>query len=161
MIDFIQNETKKVMFNCCEKYAAKNKLNVEQVQLVLGLNEEGNTYTLCQSYVKKDSYDIMQVLGVRIDFLGYSKLAPPFILKSLVRYSEEYEIPLDKVSIMCVPTPYYHKNKLKKDVSLFLYNGDNYVPTYHLINEGEANEEELEGISFQQLFREEDFEMPT
>ena len=69
MIDFIQNESKKMMFKCCEKYATNKQMNVESIQLILGINEEGNTYTLCENYVRKENYDIMQVLGVRIDFL--------------------------------------------------------------------------------------------
>jgi hypothetical protein len=84
----------------------------------------------------------MQVLGVKIDFLGYSKLAPPFILKSLIRFSEEHKIALDKVLVMCVPTK---NEKGKNDILLFIYNGNDYVET----------------INFDDLFREEDFELPT
>jgi len=142
MIDFIQSETKKMMYKCCERYARENGLNVEGVQLILGLDENGNTYTICEDYVRKVNYDIMQVLGVKIDFLGYSKLAPPFILKSLVRFSEKHKISLDKVLVMCVPTK---NEKGKNDILLFVYNDNQYVET----------------INFDDLFREEDFELPT
>jgi hypothetical protein len=142
MIDFIQGESKKMMYKCCERYSKEKGLNVESVQLVLGLNEEGNTYTMCESYVKKESYDIMQVLGVTIDFLGYSRLAPPFIVKSLIRFSEQHKIELDKVLVMCVPTK---NEKGKNDILLFLYNGNDYVET----------------ITFSDLFSELDVEMPT
>jgi hypothetical protein len=142
MIDFIQSETKKMMYKCCERYARENGLNVEGVQLILGLDENGNTYTICEDYVRKVNYDIMEVLGVKIDFLGYSKLAPPFILKSLVRFSEEHNIPLNKVLVMCVPTK---NEKGKNDILLFIYNDNQYVET----------------INFDDLFREEDFELPT
>jgi hypothetical protein len=142
MIDFIQSETKKMMYKCCERYAKEKGLSVESIQLILGLDENGNTYTLCENYVRKENYDIMQVLGVKIDFLGYSKLAPPFILKSLIRFSEEHKIALDKVLVMCVPTK---NEKGKNDILLFIYNGNDYVET----------------INFDDLFREEDFELPT
>jgi len=142
MIDFIQSETKKMMYKCCERYARERGLNVEGVQLILGLDENGNTYTVCEDYVRKVNYDIMEVLGVKIDFLGYSKLAPPFILKSLVRFSEEHKISLDKTLVMCVPTK---NEKGKNDVLLFVYNDNQYVQT----------------IDFDDLFREEDFELPT
>ena len=141
MIDFIQSETKKIMYKCCERYSKKVGVAIDNVQLVLGLDEEGNTYTMCEDYVPKESYDIMQVLGVRIDFLGYSKLAPPFILKSLVRFMEQYEIQPDKVKILCVPTK---DDRDKNDIALFVYNGNEYVET----------------ITFSELFREEDMEMP-
>jgi hypothetical protein len=84
----------------------------------------------------------MEVLGVKIDFLGYSKLAPPFILKSLVRFSKEHKISLDKVLVMCVTTK---NEKGKNDILLFVYNDNQYVET----------------IDFDDLFREEDFELPT
>jgi hypothetical protein len=142
MIDFIQSETKKMMYKCCERYAKGMALNVEDVQLILGLDENGNTYTICEDYVRKVNYDIMEVLGVKIDFLGYSKLAPPFILKSLVRFSKEHKISLDKVLVMCVPTK---NEKGKNDILLFVYNDNQYVET----------------INFDDLFREEDFELPT
>jgi len=142
MIDFIQSETKKMMYKCCERYARENGLNVEGVQLILGLDENGNTYTICEDYVRKENYDIMQVLGVKIDFLGYSKLAPPFILKSLFRFSKEHKISLEKVLVMCVPTK---NEKGKNDILLFIYNDNQYVET----------------IDFDDLFREEDLELPT
>lgn len=142
MIDFIQSETKKMMYKCCERYSKEKGLNVEKVQLILGLDENGNTYTMCEDYVRKENYDIMQVLGVKIDFLGYSKLAPPFILKSLIRFSKELDIPLDQIMVMCIPTK---NEKGKNDVLLFVYNGNKYVET----------------IDFDDLFREEDFELPT
>lgn len=142
MIDFIQSETKKIMYNCIKKYAEKEKKDISDVQLVLGLDENGNTYTLCEQYQPKIELDILGVLGVRIDFLGYSRLAPPFILKSLVRFSEGYNYPLENSKVMCIPTT---NEKGKPDVLLFVYNNNAYVDT----------------ITFADLFREEDFEIQT
>jgi hypothetical protein len=141
MIDFIQSETKKLMFNCCKRHSDEKKIELENVQLILGLDVDGNTYTICENYQPKLSLDIMGVLGVRVDFLGYSRLAPPFILKSLVRFSEVHNIPIQDSKVMCVPTK---NEKGKPDVLLFIYNGNNYVET----------------ITFEDLFREEDFEIP-
>ena len=145
MIDLIQNETKKIMYRCCERYANENKVDLNDVQLILGLNvesEEPNTYKICEKYVPKKELSIMGVLGVKIDFLGYSRLAPPFILKALVRFAQTKNIALEKVMVMCVPTK---NEKNKPDVLLALYNGMEYVET----------------LSFQDLFSEEDAEMPT
>ena len=142
MIDFIQSETKKVMYKCCERHAKKYQKATEDVQLILGLDENGNTYTMCENYEPKEHLDILGVLGVRIDFLGYSHLAPPFILKSLVRFSEKHSIGIEKVKVMCIPSL---NEKGKPDVLLFVYNDSAYVET----------------ISFAELFREEDFEIPT
>ena len=142
MIEFIQNQTKKIMLNCCKNYAKEQKMNVEDVQLVLGLDEEGNTYTICENYVAKKHLDIMEVLGVRIDFKGYSKIAPPFIAKSILRFSDSKDLPIENTKILCLPL-YDEDNNI--DMMLFLYNNMEYVET----------------ISFQDLFREEDIELPT
>ena len=142
MIDFIQSETKKIMYNCIKKYEEKEKKDISDVQLVLGLDENGNTYTLCEQYQPKIELDILGVLGVRIDFLGYSRLAPPFILKSLVRFSEGYNYPLENSKVMCIPTT---NEKGKPDVLLFVYNNNAFVDT----------------ITFADLFREVDFEIQT
>lgn len=152
MIDFIQSETKKIMYNCMKRYADREKKDLSDVQLVLGLIENGkvnthtlyekydNTYTLCEKYDPKQELDIMGVLGVRIDFLGYSRLAPPFIVKSLVRFSENYKFPVENSKVLCLPTT---NEKNKPDVLLFVYNQGVYVDT----------------ITFADLFREEDFEI--
>jgi hypothetical protein len=143
MIEVIQKETKKIIFNCCSRYAKGKNISVDDVQLILGLNEDGNTYTICENYVVKQELDIMQVLGVKIDFLGYSNIAPPFILKSIIRYSEEYKIPILDTKIMCLP---YVNERGKNDLSLFLYK--NYT-------------EYVTEIEFSDLFRQEDMEMPN
>jgi len=164
MVEFIASKTKEIMYNCCEKYAAKNKLSLDEVQLSLALKfvemEDGlqvsDTYFMCQDYQKKEEYDIMKVLNVTIDFLGYSKLAPPFIIKSLMRYAEQYNT--ENISIMCIPSNYRNeKGKIKKEVNLYLYNGNDYIPTTYEDEQG--NEEQ--GIGFADLFRAEDFEMPS
>jgi hypothetical protein len=145
MIDFIQSETRKLMYSCCERYAKANNNDLSDIQLILGLNvesEEPNTYKICESYVPKKELSIMEVLGVKIDFLGYSRLAPPFILKALVRFSQTKDIPLNKIMVMCVPS---RNEKNKPDILLALYNGNDYVET----------------ITFSDLFSEEDIEMPN
>ena len=142
MIDLIAGKTKKIMYDCIERYAKKEKVDISEIQLVLGLNEGGNTYSICHQYKPIKSLDIMEVLGVRIDFLGYSQLAPPFILKSLVRFAEVYKFSVENSKVMCVPTT---NEKNKPDVLLYLYNNNDYVET----------------ITFSDLFREEDFQIPV
>jgi len=140
MIDFIQSEFSKIVIKCINKYAKDNKLSPDNVQLKLGLNEEGNTYHMMVDYAKVAEYTIMQVLDVRIDFLGYSKIVPPFIIKSLIRFSERLkkseELELD-VEVICVKDL---NEKGKEMINLFLYKGGQYVET----------------IEFSDLFNEED-----
>lgn len=145
MIEFIQNETKKIMYKCCEKHATSVKKNVEDVQLILALNTshtaiEPNKYLICEEYVPKKELTILEVLGVKIDFKNYSQIAPPFIFKSLVRFSEKHSVPYDKISVMCVPTT--NENN-KPDILLALYNSNNFI----------------EEISFNDLFNPEDLNL--
>jgi hypothetical protein len=146
MVDFIARETKKIIYKCCSRYATENKKDISEIQLILSLNvnpeiEELNRYTICESYVPKKEFDIKGVLGVKIDLLGYSQIAPPFIYKSLIRFCNSHHIEYDKVNIMCVPVVTENK---KTDILLALYNGMDY----------------LETITFEDLFREEDIEIP-
>lgn len=142
MIDFIQSKTKNIMYKCMERYAKEHNKDIEEIQLVLGVNENGNTYTICELYKPVKEYDFLGVLGVKIDFLGYSQIAPPFILKSLIRFSETHNFPLENSKVMCIPTT---NEKNKPDVLLFVYNNHTYVDT----------------ITFSDLFREEDIELQT
>jgi hypothetical protein len=140
MIDFIQSEFSKIVIKCINKYAKDNKLSPDNVQLRLGLNEEGNTYNIMVDYAPKKQMTIMEVLDVRIDFLGYSKLVPPFIAKSLIRFADRLkkseEIELD-VEVICVKDV---NEKGKEIINLFLYKGGQYIETIEfedLFNEGD------------------------
>ena len=159
----IKGTVKSVIFDCCEKYAKRKSISIDDVQLIMSLDVQlsgenklalANTYFLCEQYSKKEQYTFLNVLGVNIDFLGRQMLAEPFIRKALIRFSKEHDIEIEKVSVMCVP----FRNGKKKDISLFLYNGDNYVSTSFI---EQPSGEEVQGLSFDDLFRDEDFEIPS
>ncbi len=150
MIDLIQSEFRKIVIKCINRYAKDNTLSPDNVQLMLGSKEDENTYQIMVDYAKIEDYSIMQVLGVRVDFLGYSKIAPPFILKSLVRFAKrlnkDEKKAMDRakidVEVMCVKDL---NERGKEIINLFLYKGGQYVET----------------IEFEDLFNAEDMlEMP-
>jgi len=95
-------------------------------------------------------YTILQVLNTKIPFGMYVMLAPPFINKALRRHADTLGISHDKISCMCVPIEVemkanvYGVVKIKKDIRLFLYNGNDLVRE----------------IEFEELFNEEDSVMP-
>ena len=188
MIDFIQSEFKKVILHCCKK-------NGEDVALVLGGNlvkaiHEGqevealvNTYDIIpyQYDYKEDKFvgfnwdntkqlTINEVLGVKIDILGYGQMSEPFIVKSIMRFSENHQINPNDISIFCLPTivqkvKKYHDEqeneinelvfdkdgnpKMVEDVAIYLYDGRTADKSLY-----------LKTITFSDLFREEDIEMP-
>lgn len=164
MVGFIASETRKIIFKCCSRYATENKKNLDQIQLIMSLNQAAedetslNNYDICEEYKKKKSLTIWEVLNVRprLDFLGYSKLAPPFIYKALIRFAEKYKIELDKVSILCQPGL---DDKNKPDVQLALYNGYEFIAEVLFYPKEDENGDIIDADA-EYLFNDQDFEMP-
>jgi len=165
MVGFIASETRKIIFKCCDRYAADNKKSLDQIQLIMSLNTSDptdetdlNKYDICEEYRRKQSLTIWEVLNVRprLDFLGYSKLAPPFIYKALIRFAEKYKIELDKVSILCQPGL---DEKRKPDVQLALYNGYDFIAQVLFYPQEDENGDVIDADS-EYLFSDQDFEMP-
>jgi len=169
MVGFIASKTKEIMFKCCERNAKFDKVQLNQVQLILGLNviknEDGefelnsqdeyslNKYLICNNYKLARSLTIWEVLNLKpmLDFRGYSKLAPPFIFKALTRFAESYQIELDKVFIMCQPD---YDGK-KSNVKLALYNGFEFLKEIKFYPKEDEEETDSE-----YLFNDEDMEIP-
>ena len=141
MIDTIKSETKKTIYECCKRHSKSKGMSVEDVQLILGVDDNGVTYWVCEKYKPVLQLDILGVLGVKFDLTGFkSQLAPQFILKSIIRFAQQHKIEMSKTMVMCVPST---NEKGRPDVLLYLYAGAQYVET----------------ITFETLFREEDLEM--
>ena len=131
MVEMISSMSKSIIYSACEKYAKSKGVSTDSVQIALSLNEQrnDNVYSMLVDYTKKEEYSIMDIIGVRVDFGMYSKIAPPFIYKALVRHSER--LGSEKVSVMCVPyieeVDGVFAKKRKKNIKLFLYNGIEFV----------------------------------
>lgn len=157
MVNFISSEFRRIIFNCCERYANKNGAQIEEIQVLLGYRDGEVTYKIFKNYRFCEEYGIMQVLGVNFDLKGYSKLAPPFIYKSLLSFSQEHGIPMEDTVIMCCPYTQQVGRKEKKMVDLFLYNGEPPAGKYIEMTY-EENGEIKNGFAFDYLFRMENFE---
>ena len=120
MIDIIQNEFKKIISNFCERHSQSKGLNTEDVQLIFCLDEKANpVYKVCEKYTPVKTLTFKEVLGVKIDFKGYSMIAPPFIQKSLLRFA--YSLGIDKTEVKAMAI------FLDKQILLYLYNKTEYV----------------------------------
>ena len=118
MIDFISGEFKKISKNAITRIANELNDSSANVQLVLSLNEDGdNGYTALHNYRVHKKLTFLQLLGVRIDFKGYSLIAPPFIRKALNIFAESEGVDVSKISVMILEN--------NGDVVLFLYVGGN------------------------------------
>lgn len=119
MVEFIQSEVKKIMTNCIERHAKKVGLDKTNVQLVLKLKDVNNVgYVIYENYQPKEEVSFMGVLGVKIDFKGYSLIAPPFIRKSLHRFCESESIKVENIRVMCL---------LTDDIQMYLYNSADFI----------------------------------
>ena len=160
MINFIGNEFKRIIYNCAEKYAQRSGSQVDEIQVLLGCNGDEVTYKIFKNYKFCEEYDIMQVLGVNFDVRGYSRLAPPFIYKSILSFSEMYDLPMDETVIMCCPYLQQIGRKEKKMVDLFLFHGEPPAGKYIEMTYEDGGEVK-NGFSFDSLFSIENFEIPN
>ncbi len=117
MIDFISNEFKKISTKALDRFANELKVDRKDIQVLLKLDKNGDAaYDLMQGYKKVRELTFMNILGVKIDFKGYSLIAPDFIAKSLTQFSSDLEISNSAVSVMIVA-------KGNEDIAMWLYNG--------------------------------------
>jgi hypothetical protein len=136
MLDFVSSETKKIMYNCIERESKLMQIPLEKTRLVLYLNEDGtNGYRTIEEFINGDGavdvrtlkeFSFTGVLGVKIDMRGYSLIAPPFIQKAILRFSENLKIPYTNLNVVCYPT--YKKG----EIAICIFNGKAYVQQIQL-----------------------------
>jgi hypothetical protein len=101
MIDFISAEFTKICKKAIEKFSNDLQKPKEDVAITFNLNQNGEViYRLLKDFKFEKEVTFLEILGVRIDFKGYSMLVPPFIQKSLIGFCEEYKIEPSKVNVM-------------------------------------------------------------
>jgi len=101
MIDFILGKFTEITSNCLEKNAKEYGTQKSKMQLVFKLGNDGEVeYLIYKDYQFIKKVTFLQVLGVKLDFKGYSLFVPNFIKGALERFSGEFEIDRDKVKTM-------------------------------------------------------------
>lgn len=120
MLDFITEKFTDIVSKCLEKNAKELNTQKKNVQLVFKLGQDGEAeYLITKDYTPIKVLSFMEVLGVKIDFKGYSFFVPNFIKGALVRFCESDNIQSDKVSVVT----YFND----KEMVMWLYNGNQYV----------------------------------
>lgn len=109
----------KVMRNGIVSFAEKAGVRVAHSQLLIFCKEE--TAIPCYKSViyNQPSREVSfnEILGVKIDLLNREAISAPFIQNSLLRYAEEFSVPVTHVFIAVYVDEY------NKKVGLFLYDG--------------------------------------
>jgi len=126
MIDFILEKFTEITSKCLEKKAKEYETKKTNMQLVFKLNTEDEVeYLIYKDYQPKKVVSFLEVLGVKLDFKGYSLFVPNFIKGALNRFCEEESIEKDKVRVVMN----FNNNN---DLLIFLYNNNQFVKQVEL-----------------------------
>lgn len=120
MIDFIQDKFTEITSKCLDRKAKEQGALKKDMQLVFKLKENEVEYLICHNYKTISVVSFMDVLGVKIDFKGYSIFVPKFIRGALNRFSEELDIQKSDVRVILS----FDSNN---NMMLMLYNSNKYV----------------------------------
>jgi hypothetical protein len=100
MIDIILEKFTEISKKCLDKQSKELGVDKKNVQLIFKLNLKDEVeYLITENCKPKKVLTFLEVLGVRIDFKGYSLFVPKFIHGALHRFCKEGIQP-DKVSVM-------------------------------------------------------------
>ena len=126
MVDFILEKFTEISSKCLERNAKECKTQKKNMQLVFKLGADGETeYLIYKDYQPFKVVSFLQVLGVKLDFKGYSLFVPKFIKGALERFCEECDIEKDKARVVL------NFNE-KDELLMWLYNSNQYVKQVEL-----------------------------
>jgi hypothetical protein len=135
MQDMIIGQFRSAVLKCIQAYAKKHSKTEDQVQLLLSLQDDGtDKYQICFDCKPQMEVSFLDVLGVKIDFMGRSLIVPPFIVKALHRLAKENGIHESKVSVMII-------RKGSDNIRMCLYDNGSYkkdIATTQIFSETET-----------------------
>jgi len=121
MIDFIQEKFTGISSKCLEKNAKEQGAKKTEMQLVFKLGANGEVeYLIYHNYKPVKVLTFMEVLGVKLDFKGYSLFVPNFIKGALNRFCEEEAITTESVRVLL-------SFDEKDNMNMWLYNASTYI----------------------------------
>jgi hypothetical protein len=126
MIDFILEKFTDITLKCLERNSKSFDVEQKDVQLVFKFNNsEDVEYLIMNNYKPQKVLTFLEVLGVKLDFKGYSLFVPKFINGALNRFCVEHKIEKNKVSVLLV------LNK-KNELIIWLYNANQPIKQVEL-----------------------------
>lgn len=122
MLDSIIDKFKNIVQEACGRFGKQEGVAPQEIQVLFSIGEEEEVkYTLLKQYKPLSDVTFNQLMGVKIDFRGYSLFVPQFIKAQLTEYAEELSVPIRQLTVMCV----YIQDA--NTVQLWLYNGKDAV----------------------------------
>jgi hypothetical protein len=116
----IISEFQKTVGKAIERFAKKENTAPDNIQIALGLNQDGTPkFTLYREYKPVKPLTVLELLGVKIDFLGKEGMINQFLPVILIKVAASKGIPNQDMRLLCI-------RKADKLI-LFLMNGTNHV----------------------------------
>jgi hypothetical protein len=126
MIDIIVSQFSEIIKKAIKRYSISYGATPQNVQISFSLDADGEViYRVYNNYKKIEDVTFLNILDVRIDFKGYSFIAPPFIQKTIVRFANELGVKIQNVFVML----YLNDDNALK---LNLFNMGEFVKSFEL-----------------------------
>jgi hypothetical protein len=96
----IFEKTRDIMLKGIGRHAQENGLQANQVQIrIVAAEAQGELkYTMCEEWQPKKDVTFLQIMGRKVDLLGYQYLSTPFMLKSIEKFAKDHEGTLENTS---------------------------------------------------------------
>lgn len=122
MIGMIKDKFSDIATKCTTRYAKEEATMRDKIQLVFKLSDDGSEaeYVIYKDYKPLKKITFNQVLGVKIDMMGYGLYVPKFIRGSLVRFCETFDITKKDVRVLL-------SIQENEDLFMYLYNGGKFI----------------------------------
>ncbi len=115
------------MLGGIRRYAEKYGVTDLECQIqILPLNQ-GVFYKMCKNWNAVERVEFVQIMGKKIDLLGFEALSAPFMRNSLEKFSEELSTDLEQTSVMLAIHP-----KNPNEIVLAVYEGKKPLKTLTL-----------------------------
>jgi len=123
----VQRKTREIMLGGIRRYAEKYGVTDLECQIQILPMNQGVFYKMCKNWNAVERVEFVQIMGKKIDLLGFEALSAPFMRNSLEKFSEELSTDLEQTSVMLAVHP-----KNPNEIVLAVYEGKKPLKTLTL-----------------------------
>lgn len=115
------------MLGGIRRYAEKYGVTDLECQIQILPMNQGVFYKMCKNWNAVERVEFVQIMGKKIDLLGFEALSAPFMRNSLEKFSEELSTDLEQTSVILAVHP-----KNPNEIVLAVYEGKKPLKTLTL-----------------------------
>ena len=123
----VQRKTREIMLGGIRRYAEKYGVTDLECQIQILPMNQGVFYKMCKNWNAVERVEFVQIMGKKIDLLGFEALSAPFMRNSLEKFSEELSTDLEQTSVILAVHP-----KNPNEIVLAVYEGKKPLKTLTL-----------------------------